>query len=145
MVSLQELLRRFRHAWAPPGPALARAATPVDVAARLRAELEPVLAAIAEIQQRAEALRAEGEERAGELLDRATRDAEQAVRKAEREAPLARAAAVETTHRGVEAEITSAVAQGRAEADRIATQTNERLPELLTAIRECVQKGAVNP
>jgi hypothetical protein len=55
MISLPELLRRFRRVWVPPGAALSRVAPPVDVSARLRSEVQSVLQAIGDLQQRASA------------------------------------------------------------------------------------------
>lgn len=145
MISLQDLLSRFRRALVPPGPALARAAPPVDVAARLRAEVAPVLEAIAELQERATQLKKEGDERAAQLIDAATSEAERNIRSAERKAPEARAAAVEDTHRGVEGEIATIDSEGNAETKRIAAQTDERLPDLVATIRDCLEKGVVTP
>lgn len=141
MISLPELLRRFRRAWAPPGPALTRVAPPVDVAARLRTELRPVLDAIAEIQTRATAVRSEADAQAAALLDTAGRDADQKVREAEQQGPSARTAAAKQKHRAADEEITAVLAAGRTEAQRIAEQSQKQLPELIAAVRDCVLKG----
>lgn len=145
MISLPELLRRFRRAWAPPGPALARVAPPVDVAARLRTEIQPVLDAVGEIQDRADTMRTEAETKAGELLETASREADQRVRDAEHQAPEARAQAAEHKHHSVDAEIASVHAAGREGARRIAEQAQERLPELLEKVRACVLNGPDAP
>jgi hypothetical protein len=83
VISLQDLLRRFRRAWAPPGPALARVAPPVDITARLRAEIQPLLDALADIQHDANATRRDADTQAAALLEKASREAEQVVREAE--------------------------------------------------------------
>jgi hypothetical protein len=141
VISLPDLLRRFRRTWAPPGAALERVAPPVDAAARLRDELHPVLEAIAEIQRRATAARTEGDTKAAALLDTAEREADRATRKAEAQAPSMRAAAAERKHHAVDAEVTSVLAAARGDAERIGAQCQERLPRLLDVVRTCVLNG----
>jgi len=141
VISLPELLRRFRRGWAPPGAALARVAPPVDVAARLRDEIQPLLDAIGEIQAQADATRAEADERAKALLENAQREADQQVRDAEQRAPATRAEAAERKRSSVDDEITSIVTGGADEARRIAARAEKQLPNLLASVRACVLQG----
>ncbi len=141
MISLPDFLRRFRRAWAPPGAALARVAPPVDVSARLRAEVQPLLDAIAEIQHRGDRLRGDADAKAAALLDAAKHDADHAVRDAEKQAPEARAAAAREAHRAVDAELSSIATAGSTEAERIGKQAKERAAELLDRVRACVLAG----
>jgi hypothetical protein len=141
VISLPDLLRRLRRAWAPPGPALARVAPPVDVTARLRAEIQPVLAAVADIQRNAKAIRDDAATRTRSMLDDATHDADQEMREAEQQAPSVRATASAGKQRAVDAEIAATLAAGQKEAKRIAQQVQQRLPDLLESVRSCVLKG----
>jgi vacuolar-type H+-ATPase subunit H len=142
MISLPELLRRFRRAWVPPGPAYRRVAPPVDVTARLREELQPVLDAIAAIQARAGQIGAEAKQGAKDLLDAASRDADRKLRDAESRAPATRAAAAERARHAVDAELESVDAASRDETQRIDARVKQHLPELLDEIRGCVLKGS---
>jgi len=141
MISLPDLLRRFRRVWLPPGAALARVAPPVDVSARLRAELAPVLQAIAEMQRGAATVRADAEREGAALLETATREAAEAVRKAESEAPAARAAAAEEARQAVEGEIEAASKAARTEAARIDAASRQRAPALVERVCSCVLDG----
>lgn len=145
MLSLPELLRRFRRVWAPPGPALARVAPPVDVGAGLRREVQPLLDAIAEIQQRARAVEDEADGKARQLLDSASADAERIVREAENRAPQARSDAAGKQRHAVDAEIESAHSTSQDEAKRIEAQLGDRLPALLAKVQDCVLKAAGAP
>jgi hypothetical protein len=141
MLSLPELLRRFRRVWLPPGAALARVAPPVDVSARLRAEVAPVFEAVAEIERRAAAIRAAADEEGTALVDSATREAAEAVRKAETEAPAARSAAAERKWHTVEGDIETALTAARTEAARIEDASGRRMAELVERVRACVMTG----
>jgi Skp family chaperone for outer membrane proteins len=141
MISLPDLLRRFRRVWVPPGAALAHVAPPVDVSARLRAELQPVLDAIAVTQQRAAKIRADAASKAAALVDAAERQAAEEIRKAEAEAPAARSAAAERKWQAVEVEIAAALKAAQAEAARIEAGSRQRLPELVENVRTCVASG----
>jgi vacuolar-type H+-ATPase subunit H len=120
---------------------MARVAPPVDITARLRAEIQPLLDAVADIQRDAKAIRHEAETKAATLLDTASREADQKVRDAERQAPSARAAAAEQKQHAVDTAIESTLTAGRREAERIAGQAQQRLPDLIESVRACVLKG----
>jgi vacuolar-type H+-ATPase subunit H len=141
MISLQELLRRFRRAWAPPGPALTRVAPPVDVTARLREEIGPLLARIAECQERAGAIEKEAEEKAKEALEAASREATGKIQDAEKRASSVRAEAAAKEQEAVSREIQSALDSARKEVQRIEALSQERLPQLVEQIVDCVSKG----
>jgi vacuolar-type H+-ATPase subunit H len=141
VISLPDLLRRFRRTWAPPGPAQARVAPPVDITARLRAEIQPLLDALTDVQREAKIIRRDAENSATASLDKASQEAVEQVREAERQAPSVRSAAAEQQGRAVDADISSTLAAGRREAERIEQQARQRLPELLESVRTCVLKG----
>lgn len=138
MISLADLLRRFRRVWVPPGAALARVAPPVDVAARLRAEARPVLEAIEEMQQRAAAIRSAAEAKGAALVDAATQEAEEKVRQARADAPAARTAAVEQQWRAVEDDVSAALQSAQTEASRIEVESRARVADLVEKVRLCV-------
>jgi hypothetical protein len=141
MISLPELLRRFRRVWLPPGAALARVAPPVDISARLRAEVAPVLQAIAELQHRAGGMRADADREAAALVDAAARQAAEAIRAADAQAPAARAAAAERTWQTVEGDIDAALQTARTEAARIDAASRQRTPALVDRVCSCVLAG----
>jgi flagellar biosynthesis/type III secretory pathway protein FliH len=141
VISLQDFLRRFRRAWAPPGPALARVAPPVDVTARLREEIEPLLAAIAEVQARAATIEAEAEKKSGEILDAASRQAEEELRNAEKQVSSARAEAAKKKQETFDQEIKASLDSARQEVERIEATSKERLPEIVTEVADCVFEG----
>jgi hypothetical protein len=142
MLSLPELLRRFRRVWVPPGAAFAHVAPPVDVSARLRAELQPVLLAIAEMQRRAAAMRQAAEARSAAAIAAAERSAADAVRQAEVQAPDARTAAAHRKRDVVESEVAAALKAAEAEAARIEAESAPRLPELVKSVEACVVSGS---
>lgn len=141
MISLQELLRRFRRAWAPPGPALTRVAPPVDVTARLRKEIGPLLATIAECQERAGAIEKEVEQKATELLEEASLEANRRIQDAEKQAASVRGEAAAKKQEAVSRELQSALDSAREEVQRIEARSKERLPQLVEQIVDCVLKG----
>lgn len=142
MISLPDLLRRLRRAWAPPGPALARIAPPTDVAARLKTEVQPVLDAIAELQRATAIERKKAEAEAEQVLEEATRRADAKVREADHSAPDARAAAAKRRHEAVDEEIRRVLDASETEAARIETASDERLAQLAQKVAECVLSGA---
>jgi vacuolar-type H+-ATPase subunit H len=142
MISLPEFLRRFRRVWAPPGPALSRIAPPTDVAARLEAEVRPLLDAIAELQRSAESVRKDADAEAAQIVDEATQRAEKNVREAESSAPGTRAAAAKRRHEAVDTEIGRVLSESEEEANRIRATAKARMAELVEQVRACVLSGA---
>lgn len=142
MISLPDLLRRLRRAWAPPGPALTRVAPPTDAAARLRAEIAPLLQAVAEIQSAADAVRKDADATAARVLDESRADADRTARQAEQQAPAARAAAAKKKQEAVETELTRILERGGTEAARIDAAAKERIPAMVERVTTCVLSGA---
>jgi flagellar biosynthesis/type III secretory pathway protein FliH len=143
VISLPELLRRFRRVWVPPGAALARVAPPVDVSTRLRNELQPVLQAIEEMQQRAAAISTAAQTKATDVIEAANRQAAEKMRQAQDEAPKAREAAAEQQWHAVEGEITTALKTAQTEVARIEAVSRERLPGLVDKVRTSALTGDV--
>jgi hypothetical protein len=142
VISLPDLLRRLRRAWAPPGPALARVAPPTDTAALLRAEIQPLLQAISELQKAAEAVRSEAARTAAQQLDAAAAAADRTARDAENAAPASRAAGAKQKREVVEAEIAKVVADGDERVAAIQAMSKERLAGLAEEVKACVLAGA---
>ncbi len=141
VISLPELLRRFRRVWVPPGAALARVAPPVDVSTRLRAEVQPVLQAIEDMQQRAAAIRDAAEAKGAALIEAGHRDAAETIRRAQAETPNARTAAADAQWHAVEGEISMALNAAQTEVARIDAASRERLSELVEEVRARVLSG----
>jgi len=127
--------------WVPPGAALARVAPPVDMAARLRAEVQPLLEAIGAMQQRAATIRDAADTKGAALIEAAKREAADGIRRAEAEAPNARTVAAEKQWHAVEGEISAALNAAQSEAARIDAESQERLSELVEKVRGCVSSG----
>lgn len=138
VVSLPELLRRLRRAWAPPGAALSRIAPPTDVAARLRSELKPLLEAVADLQASERSSRDGAKSEAERIVEAARREADRILREAEHDAPSARSEAVRRRHRALDAEIDKTLEDAEHEVGRIAESSRERLPDLVEEIKSCV-------
>jgi vacuolar-type H+-ATPase subunit H len=138
MVSLPELLRRLRRAWAPPGAALSRIAPPTDVAARLRAELKPLLDAVTVLQASERSSLEGANAEAGRIVEAARGEAERMVRDAENVAPTTRSEAVRRRHRALDSEIQATLEDAEREAARIEEVSRERLPALVEEVKSCV-------
>jgi vacuolar-type H+-ATPase subunit H len=113
----------------------------VDVSARLRAEVRPVLEAIAEMQRRADGIRSAANAKGASLVDAAEREAADTIRKAEAEAPAARTAAADAQWHAVEGEVRSALQAAKAEASRIDAVSVQRLPDVVERVSRCVLSG----
>lgn len=142
MISLPDLLQRLRRAWAPPGPALTRIAPPADRAARLRAEVQPLLELIAAVQQSADAVRTDAEKTAARLVEAATQDAARKVREAEGSASTARAAAAKRKQDEMDAEIGRITRAAEERVAGIEVMSKERLAGLVGEVTACVLSGA---
>jgi vacuolar-type H+-ATPase subunit H len=142
LISLPEFLRRIRRAWAPPGAALRRIAPPTDATARLKAEVRPLLEALADLERSTEAIRATAGEEADRLVKEASRAADEKAREAERAAPRARAAAARRRHAEVDEEIDRVSSEGDQEATRIRAMAERRMAELAEQVKTCVLSGA---
>lgn len=137
-VSLPELLRRLRRAWAPPGAALSRIAPPTDATARLRSELQPLLEAVADLQASERSSREDASGEAERIVDAARREADRIVREAENGAPVTRSEALRRRHRALDEEIDAALRDAEREAARIEQSSRTRLPDLIEQVTSCV-------
>lgn len=117
MAGLRDVLFRFRPAGTPGTPT--PGAVPGDRAAEADAELAPVLADLADTEDEAARIRAEGRARASEVRERGERDARRIVEQARQDAQTVRADA-EARARAVRAARSAAlVAEAETEAVRL--------------------------
>jgi hypothetical protein len=144
MLRSRDILQRFRPAGTP--GAASSSGVPADRVAEASAELEPVLALLADAQEEAARLRADGAREAGRRRQAAAERAGATVLDAHRQAAAERAEAALRVSREAEAE----VAAGLAEAERVAAATREyavaRMPayrdRVLDAVRAQLHAGA---
>lgn len=128
----RDILQRFRPAGTP-GPA-ASAGVPADRVAEVAAELEPVLALLADTQAEASRIRREAEREAERRRLRATESAGALVASAHRQAGADRAAAAVRVSRRVEEEGAAALAEAERAAAAVRGRAAERMPALLDQV-----------
>ncbi len=137
MSDLSRYLRRFRRMVAPPGRPGLRA-VPSDGPKDTSAELASIIREIDEIAAEAEAIRDEAERSANERQAAARDDAEAVIEKASQQAEVARAGAAAERAEASEQEIASLESDAKAEVDRIAAVSEERMARLVDQIVERV-------
>lgn len=139
----RDILQRFRPAGTP-GPA-ASAGVPADRVAEVAAELEPVLALLADTQEEASRIRRVAEEEAERRRRAAAERAGALVASAHRQAGSDRAAAAVRVSRKVEEENAAALAEAERAATAVRDRAAERMPALLdrvlTATRDALAAG----
>ena len=139
----RDILQRFRPAGTP-GPA-SSAGVPADRVAEVAAELEPVLALLADTQEEASRIHRAAEQEAERRRRVAAERAGALVASAHRQAGSDRAAAAVRVSQMVEKENAAALA----EAERAATAVRDRaaewmpalLDQVLTATRDALRAG----
>lgn len=137
MARTRDFLARFRPVGAP--GAAAAAGVPADRAAELSAELQPVLDALADTQQRAMTIRAAAESAAqrrrrdGQVRVEAVLAAARGQAEAERADRLTRARAE------AEGTVSGTVQAALAEASAIEARAAERLPAIVERVRIAVE------
>jgi hypothetical protein len=133
---VRDLLYRFRPSGAP-GAATA-AGVPVDHAARLAAELDPVFARLAATEQQCGAVVAEGQHRSEEIRRRDAERVRALVAGAEARAQSERAAVATATRDAGRADATAVrEAADRGAAD-LAERARARFPEYLGRVGQAV-------
>jgi len=132
MPTLETFLRRVRFPGVPGAPSAA--GVPVDRAARIASELEPVLAALDGPQHRARQLVAEAEERAeGRRADTAAEVA-RIISAARLSAPAERARTAGAVTARAQRERARLLEAARHDADRIDRRTARLVPALAAAV-----------
>jgi hypothetical protein len=122
----RDLLRRFRPAGTP--GAASHVGVPADRVAEVSAELEPVLAALAEAQRQAAEIRAAAEREAEQRRQRALERAGALVSSAHREAAAERADAALRVGRRVEEEGAAVLGAAEGDAAALRRRAAERMP-----------------
>ncbi|GAA2006689.1 hypothetical protein [Catenulispora subtropica] len=121
MAGLRDILFRFRPAGAPGAPT--PGAVPGDRVAEADAELAPLLASLADVEDEAARIRADGEARAAAIRERGERDARRIVDQAHRDARTARSDAEARARAVEEARSVALVAEAESEAARLRDHT----------------------
>ena len=137
MPQLGELLERFRRP-ATPGPPAATGGVPGDVAADLQSELRPLIAALDEVEDEAQAIVDAATAEAAALRQRGARDAELILDEARSEAVRLRAAPVD---RGPDGEAVATIVAAEAEAEDIRRRARARIPGMVARVLACMRDG----
>lgn len=122
----RDILQRFRPAGTP--GAATPTGVPADRVAEVAAELEPVLALLADAVQEADRVRAEGRAEAERRRQRSAEQAGALVASAHRQAQAARSDAALQAARDVEAEAATTLAEAERAAAAVRQRAAERLP-----------------
>ena len=122
----RDILQRFRPAGTP--GAASAAGIPVDRVAEASAELEPVLALLAETQAEASRLRRDAEREAERRRQDAAARATAVVAAAHRQATAERADAALRVSTRVQGESTAALAEAERDAEAVRRAAAERMP-----------------
>lgn len=137
MPGVRDLLDRFRPAGAP-GPA-GIAGVPADRQDSVAAELKPVFAALAEVEEECERLRRDAARAAARHADAADAQAHALVAGARNGAGAERAAAAARVREDAAAEVAHLEASAAGEADEIRRRNAHRRPWLLSQVIERVR------
>ncbi len=137
MPGLRDVLQRFRPAGAP-GAATA-AGVPADRRADVTAELEPVFAALADIQQECARVGADGAQRASRLRTEAAEESRTILVRARGEITAERARAVAERVHDAEQELAGIDATADRNAAEVRRRTARLLPGLVEQVVERVR------
>ncbi len=137
MPGLRDVLQRFRPAGAP-GAATA-AGVPVDRRADVAAELEPVFAALAGVQQECAQVRADGAQRASRLRTEAADESRAILVRARGEIAAERARAAAQRVHDAEQELAGIDAAADRSAEEVRRRTALRLPGLVERVVDRVR------
>lgn len=141
MATPLDFLRRFRIHVVPGAPAAVPA--PADRAGELAAEVAPIFAAVAPAQRQAEAIVSAAERDAAAHRASATAQGQRLIAAARAGAAAARDDAARQCLDDADRERARVLAEGRAEADRIARVAAERMPKLIDEVVRRVLAQAV--
>ena len=130
MFRLEEFLLRFRRLAAPPGLA-GPAGVAVDRTADITMELAPLLVAIDEIEDEADAIERQASEHGVERVALAENEARRLVADADSRVAEVRTAIVGERHRTRAVEVRTLRRRARTEADRIGRTAALHAPELV--------------
>lgn len=128
----RDLLQRFRLAGTPGAPAAA--GVPADRVAEVSAELEPVLARLADAEREAERLRAGARDEAARRVRDAADRAQADLAAARLDADAEQADAAARVRSRADAELAAVLEEARTEADRTTRRAAERMPEYVDRV-----------
>ncbi|MET8451817.1 hypothetical protein [Streptomyces sp. NPDC005209] len=127
-MSLRDFLERFRPVGTPGASATG---VPADRTAERAAELEPTLAQLTNVQQKAADIRAAADKAAEAVRHHAAREAERLVAAARERAPEMRRQAAEPILRKARQEADAIRAAGDRAASAVRDRAGERMPDLV--------------
>lgn len=128
----RDLLQRFRLAGTPGAPAAA--GVPADRVAEVSAELEPVLARLADAERESERLRAGARDEAARRVRDAADRAQADLAAARLDADAEQADAAARVRSRADAELAAVLEEARTEADRTTRRAAERMPEYVDRV-----------
>ncbi|MCF6474612.1 hypothetical protein FAF44_40460 [Nonomuraea sp. MG754425] len=140
MARLGDFLARFRPSGVP--GAAAPSGVPADYAAEQADELEPVFAALADVQAACADERERAERRAGEVRARARDEATAIVAAARADADVERARASASAHSRDEQAVAELTRQATAAADEVRRRSAARMPEMVARVTDLVRSLA---
>jgi hypothetical protein len=144
MLRSRDILQRFRPAGTP--GAASSSGVPADRVAEASAELEPVLALLAAVQDEASRVRSDAAREAGRRRQDAAERASAVVLAAHRQAVAERAEAALRVSREAEAEVAAGLAEAQRAASALREHAAGRMPSyrerVLTATRARLREGA---
>lgn len=138
MARVRDVLYRFRPAGAP--GAASAAGVPVDRAADLAAELEPLLAQLATTERTVAGIREQAIRDAAEIRARDVERAHSIVTTAAQRADAERAAAAAQMRRRAEGEAAGALADAEREAAELGDRTAARIPAYVALVVDSVNR-----
>lgn len=142
MPAVGELLKRFRRVGAPGAPAPS-GAVPEDATASLQAELRPLIAAVDELEEEAEALVREAAAGAARVREVGAREAEQVLEEGRRRAAALRLQSIED---GLwDEDSRTVLARADAESTLILQRARRRIPGLAACVLRCVTEEPPEP
>ena len=137
MIDIRSLLDRFRRAGGAPGAPAAAGAVPPDPESQLRAELRPLLLAIDDIEDEADAIRTAGEATAQSALAAADNEVGRVATTALVEAGRVRREATATERAHDRDNAQAIVAAATVEAGRVRRRARRRTDRLVAKVLEC--------
>ncbi len=138
MARVRDVLYRFRPAGAP--GAASAAGVPVDRAADLAAELEPLLAQLATTERTVAGIREQAIRDAAEIRARDVERARSIVTTAGQRADAERAAAAAQMRRRAEGEAAGALADAEREAAELGDRAAARIPAYVALVVDSVSR-----
>ncbi len=141
MPVLRDLLDRFRRGLAPPGPALARVAPPVDRRVLVEAELAGTFASLDAAAVAPDERTAAARSAASDAIADAEAAADELLRHTDRRLARLRTEAASERRSAIDEELARIAASSESERARIEAQARDRIPGLVDRVMTRVVEG----